>query len=263
MLTIGVDPFIEPFVIAGIVALWVLFVCFCLFCLNWHHLGRECTCGKYHHSNPFRLNPFLQPLQEFLKQRDLKVSDKTIKGFLEEVDKIAPWFEPTGSLTLRCWDKLGRDIDREAQQRKLKAGTKPIWRLVRFCLEDKRCEDITKKGQRMLAAHQDSMSESGEEKRGERGECKGRKEPRLIEDSSSESEEERLDSEKEQDLEEAAAVYECERYGPDGLRSSASPPLYAPLHYKDKGNKSFYTAPSGTPYGCSLIKPGTWSKLAR
>ena len=40
---------------------------------------------------------------------------------------------------------------------KLKPGTCPLWKLIRACIQDKKCE---KEGQRLLQEHQESMSET-------------------------------------------------------------------------------------------------------
>lgn len=40
---------------------------------------------------------------------------------------------------------------------KLKPGTRPLWKLIRACIQDKKCE---KEGQRLLQEHQESMSET-------------------------------------------------------------------------------------------------------
>lgn len=108
----------------------------------------------------------LKATQELLKQRGLKISDKTICSFFGEVESLAPWFVPTGSLTIPSWERLGRDIENEAAKRKLKPGTVPLWKLIRSCLKDEKCETIVKRGRQALEDHQDSMSEI-EKKRGQ------------------------------------------------------------------------------------------------
>lgn len=65
----------------------------------------------------------------------------------------------SGSLTLRAWEKLGKDLDKETTVGKLKPGTRPLWRMIRACLEDKRCEEAVRTGQRILTEQQESMSE--------------------------------------------------------------------------------------------------------
>nr|AAC14131.1 putative retrovirus-related gag protein [Rattus norvegicus] len=89
-------------------------------------------------------SPLLTALQELLNRRKLKVERKILSSFLDECDRCAPWFIVSGSLTLRAWDKLGRDLDKEATEGKLRPGSKPLWRIVRACLEDKRCEEVVR-----------------------------------------------------------------------------------------------------------------------
>ena len=102
--------------------------------------------------------PLVGPVQALLKERGLKISESTVRGFLKEIDRLAPWFAPTGSLTLPSWEKLGRDIARE--EGRVKAGTRPLWKLIKACIQDKKCEPAVKEGQRLLQEHQESMSET-------------------------------------------------------------------------------------------------------
>jgi hypothetical protein len=73
-------------------------------------------------------------VQALLKERGLKISESTVRGFLKEIDRLAPWYAPTGSLTLPSWEKLGRDIAREEAKGKVKAGTRPLWKLIKASL---------------------------------------------------------------------------------------------------------------------------------
>lgn len=104
-------------------------------------------------------SPLLTALQELLNRCKLKIERKILLSFLDECDRCAPWFIVSGSLTLRAWDKLGKDLDREATEGKLKPGSKPLWRMVRACLEDRQCEEAVRTGQKILAEQQGSMSE--------------------------------------------------------------------------------------------------------
>jgi len=112
--------------------------------------------------------PLLSALQELLGQRKLKIERKILLSFLDECDRCAPWFIVSGTLTLRAWDKLGRDLDREITEGTLKPGTKSLWRMVRACLEDKRCEKAIRIGQRILTEQQESMSEGEKVSKGEK-----------------------------------------------------------------------------------------------
>ncbi|KAL6088017.1 hypothetical protein STEG23_035600 [Scotinomys teguina] len=117
-------------------------------------------------SSPQMVNSFLHPIQRMLKQRDLKVSDRTIKGFLEDIDQAAQWFRASGDVNLPCWEKLGWDLTEAKGRGELRPGTLPLWCLIRYCLKDGKCIDILHEGRRALSAHQDSMSESDNKERG-------------------------------------------------------------------------------------------------
>jgi hypothetical protein len=47
----------------------------------------------------------------------------------------------------------------ELENGKLKAGTMPLWKLIRSCLKDKECQQVVKAGQKILDKIQDSLSE--------------------------------------------------------------------------------------------------------
>ena len=64
-------------------------------------------------------------LRSVLKQRGLKFTTKTLEGFVKEVDRIAPWFACSGTLTIPSWEKLGGDLVGEQENGKLKAETMP------------------------------------------------------------------------------------------------------------------------------------------
>jgi hypothetical protein len=116
----------------------------------------------------------LAALQNLLGQQKLKIERKILASFLFEVDRVAPWFLPTGSPTLGSWDKLGRDLEREAEG-SVKPGVKLLWCMVRACLEDKRCVEAVKAGQKILTEQQESMSEEDKERMSKRKK-KGEKE---------------------------------------------------------------------------------------
>ena len=87
-------------------------------------------------------------LHSVLKQREIKVSTRTLETFIKEIERISPWYACSGSLTLSSWEKLREDLAKEQQNGKLKAGTMPLWKLVRSCLEDERCRPAIITGQR-------------------------------------------------------------------------------------------------------------------
>lgn len=99
-------------------------------------------------------------LHSVLKQREIKVSTRTLETFIKEIERISPWYACSGSLTLSSWEKLREDLAKEQQNGKLKAGTMPLWKLVRSCLEDERCHPAIITGQAILEEAQDSMAET-------------------------------------------------------------------------------------------------------
>ena len=103
-------------------------------------------------------SPVVIALKNLLQQRKLKIDKRTLSSFLAECDHCAPWFEASGSLTVGSWEKLGQDLDREAERQKLKPGTKPIWKMIRACLSDQRCAEAVKTGQKALEEHRESLS---------------------------------------------------------------------------------------------------------
>lgn len=107
----------------------------------------------------------IKPLQALLKARKLKVSERTLEGFIKEVDRHAPWYVVSGSLTPRSWEKLGKDLQRAKERDRLSPGVMPLWRLIRACLEDDRCKEAVTQGRDCLQLAQDSLSET---ERGER-----------------------------------------------------------------------------------------------
>ena len=104
-------------------------------------------------------------LQSVLRQSGLKVTTKTLEGFVKEVDHIALWFACSGSLTIPSWEKLKGNLVGELENGKLNAGTMPLWKLIRSCLKDEECQQVVKAGQKILDEIQDSLSEV---ERGER-----------------------------------------------------------------------------------------------
>ena len=104
-------------------------------------------------------------LRSVLKQCGLKIATKTLEGFVREIDRVAPWYACSGSLTVASWDKLKGDLVREQQNGKLKAGTMPLWKLVRSCLTDEDCKQMVEAGQRILEEVQDSLSETDQGER--------------------------------------------------------------------------------------------------
>ncbi|XP_055458535.1 uncharacterized protein LOC129672912 [Psammomys obesus] len=104
--------------------------------------------------------PLLEAARALLKQKELKVPDRVLQNFLKEVDRVAPWFVLSGSLTEGSWTKLGGDLTREKEQGTLKPGVWPLYKLFKSCIKDEKCKEKIKEGQRVLSDHQDSVSEA-------------------------------------------------------------------------------------------------------
>lgn len=68
-------------------------------------------------------NSVLTALQTVLKQHDLRLSKRNLQGFLKEVDRVAPWYACSGSLTLASWTKLEKDLKMELLHGSLRPGT--------------------------------------------------------------------------------------------------------------------------------------------
>ena len=94
------------------------------------------------------------------RKHGLKVSTKTLEGFVKEIDRIAPRFACSRSLTIPSWEKLRGDLVGEQENGKLKAGTMPLWKLIRLCLKDEECQQVVKAGQKILDEIQESLSEA-------------------------------------------------------------------------------------------------------
>lgn len=99
-------------------------------------------------------------LETVLKQRDIKIGGGTLKNFVKEVERVAPWFACSGSFTIASWNKLGKDLDRKLAEEDLRLGTKAIWKLVKNCLKDETCKAAVVEGQATLEVVRESLSET-------------------------------------------------------------------------------------------------------
>ncbi|XP_040587668.1 igE-binding protein-like [Mesocricetus auratus] len=174
----------------------------------------------------------LTTLETVLKQRNIKVDRKTLRSFVKEVDRVAPWYALSGSLTLASWNKLGRDLDRHLEQRDLRIGTKAVWKLVKNCIEDEACQAAVVEGQAILEVTQDSMSETEQLEALNLGSS--------ASSESSDSEQDSLGPGDETELEEEATKYEVERYHPDGE-------FFSKLLPKGKASAKAIATPSAPP----------------
>jgi hypothetical protein len=57
-----------------------------------------------------------------------------LQNFVKEVDRVAPWYACSGSLTVTSWNKLGRDLDHKHEEGDLCLCTKAIWKLIKNCV---------------------------------------------------------------------------------------------------------------------------------
>ena len=104
--------------------------------------------------------PIFLALKELLQLKDIEIRKRNLLKFLEECDTVAPWFAMSGSLTLPSWDKLGRDLDFAHEQGDLNPGIRPIWRMIRSCLDDQKCSGALEAGRIALEQLKEERSES-------------------------------------------------------------------------------------------------------
>ena len=104
-------------------------------------------------------HPIFLTLNELLRSKNLKIKKSTLERFLEECDTTAPWFAVSRSLTIPSWEKLGKDLDFAAEQGMLMGGVRPIWKLVKSCLEDRKCSEAVENGQAAFEILQAERSE--------------------------------------------------------------------------------------------------------
>jgi hypothetical protein len=96
-------------------------------------------------------HPIFSVLNELLRVKGTTFKKHTIQAFLEECDKVAPWFAVSGHLTPASWGRLGKDLDFSWEQGVLKEGKKiAVWKLVNNCLEDERCCQAVESGKQAL-----------------------------------------------------------------------------------------------------------------
>ena len=69
--------------------------------------SRSGTIRKRQEDSVGAFHSVVTTLRLVLRKRGLKVSTKTLEGFVKEIDRIAPWFACSGSLTIPSWEKLG------------------------------------------------------------------------------------------------------------------------------------------------------------
>jgi hypothetical protein len=84
--------------------IWVIFLslfCCCGNCVGHERIGMGLS----------QSCPIFSALNELLRVKGTKLKKHTIQAFLEECDKVAPWFAMSGHLTPASWDRLRKDLD--------------------------------------------------------------------------------------------------------------------------------------------------------
>ena len=116
--------------------------------------------------------PIFLALNELLRSKKLKIKRSILERFLNVCNTVAPWFAVSGSLSMSSWEKLGRDLDFAFEQGTLKSGVRPVWKLVRGCLEDQRCSEAVENGQAALEMFQEERSEQADSEKGRKNKNK-------------------------------------------------------------------------------------------
>ena len=62
------------------------------------------------HSESKQENMFLSVFKHMLAEKGLKVSEKTLKDFLDFIKKVSPWFPEEGTLALPDWKRIGKEM---------------------------------------------------------------------------------------------------------------------------------------------------------
>ncbi|RWS22220.1 igE-binding protein-like protein, partial [Leptotrombidium deliense] len=189
-------------------------------------------------------HPVFQALQALLKDRGLKLREKTISNFLAEVDNAAPWFADTGHLTLPSWDKLGKDLEIAQAQNVISGGCVPLWRLIRSCIEDERCVLKVKKGRSALLTLQEERSSASQ---------KGEDDS----DSEGEHQKEEVLNESDQEMEEVLEKLKGLHYKP-GSHEPRPPPFTSLMLPTPSGPRHGSCVPSAPPGGGNSLCSDAW-----
>ncbi|XP_016072396.1 PREDICTED: endogenous retrovirus group K member 6 Gag polyprotein-like [Miniopterus natalensis] len=146
---------------------------------------------------------FAQVLKTMLRSRGAKVSTAQLRNFLQFVEEVCPWFPEEGTVNLETWNKVGRRMQGFFQAhgpQKVPVEAFSLWTLVRDCLDPRH------EGVRMGASSEATPVEAPGASYAE-GEASAPPIQLLT------VKPERLNPKEEQDLDEAAAAYEKEKYG--------------------------------------------------
>nr|XP_013011193.1 endogenous retrovirus group K member 24 Gag polyprotein-like [Cavia porcellus] len=107
----------------------------------------------------------VRAVKDLLKISGISISSKTLAEFLQQIDEAAPWFLPTGHLSLPCWEKLGKDLERAEAECRLPLSVRPLWEMIHSCLKGERngAKDSADGLSRARRAFEGARSESSRE----------------------------------------------------------------------------------------------------
>nr|XP_012996302.1 endogenous retrovirus group K member 8 Gag polyprotein-like [Cavia porcellus] len=107
----------------------------------------------------------VRAMKDLLKISGISISSKTLTEFLQQIDEAAPWFLPTGHLSLPCWEKLGKDLERAEAECRLPLLVRPLWEMIHSCLKGERngAKDSADGLSRARRVFEEARSESSRE----------------------------------------------------------------------------------------------------
>ncbi|XP_063113037.1 endogenous retrovirus group K member 113 Gag polyprotein [Cavia porcellus] len=105
--------------------------------------------------------PLADSLRVLLRTRGIYMNRVTFSRFLDHINDIAPWFWPTGSLTLPSWEKLGGDLRCAQERGLLDPMVLPLWEMIRACLTDEQIPGLHTARQAFDKARSECSEESG------------------------------------------------------------------------------------------------------
>uniref|UniRef100_A0A671FY07 CCHC-type domain-containing protein n=1 Tax=Rhinolophus ferrumequinum TaxID=59479 RepID=A0A671FY07_RHIFE len=172
---------------------------------------------------------YVRGLKKVLAARGSRVSKEQLDKFLEFVKEVCPWFPDEGTISLETWEKIGerlQDYYSTHGPQRFPVETFGLWTLIRDCLdlrhEGYRLEKLKQAGSGELPPHITSEEKGGEEIPLPPEE--------LINLEPPDEQWEDLDPGDKENLEEAAARYERERYSPLVAVAQEDKPLLDTVH---------------------------------
>ncbi|XP_032975054.1 endogenous retrovirus group K member 9 Gag polyprotein-like [Rhinolophus ferrumequinum] len=155
---------------------------------------------------------YIRGLKKSLAARGSKVSRDQMEKFLDFVREVCPWFPDEGTVSWETWEKVGerlKDYYAAHGPQQVPVETFGLWTLVRDCL------DLRHEGCKLEKLRQTGSEEMPPFAPETKGEIEAPNPPEeLINLQSSDEQSEDLDPKDEEDLEEAAARYDREKYPP-------------------------------------------------